>query len=186
MPVTITHVTAKRNADKTIRINWDVENEINILKYNIEHSINGTSFAAIASVMATHNPGGNSTYFHVDMSANAATHYYRIKAIEGSGPDLYSATVKVQPLQNNPGVLVYPNPVEGRKMSVQFTDMPAGTYQFELSNGLGQVVYKGSVRTSNTTEVKLVTLDNAIRAGNYQLHINADGIVYKTVKVVIL
>ncbi|HMJ45890.1 MAG TPA: T9SS type A sorting domain-containing protein, partial [Ferruginibacter sp.] len=186
VPVLITRIAARRINDKSIRVEWAVENEINISGYSLEHSLNGIDYSAIATIPAIHNPAGNGLYAYTDMRAGNATNYYRVKVIEPGARELYSATVKVLPLQSIPGIMVYPNPVAGKKMSVQFSNMPAGNYTLELSNGLGQVVYRGNARISNTAEACIISLDNNIQAGNYQLRINAGDALNKVMKVVIL
>ncbi len=58
LPVTFTTVSAVRNTDETIYVNWKVENELNILKYTVERSADGSRFTEIGTVP----PSGVTTY----------------------------------------------------------------------------------------------------------------------------
>ena len=69
---------------------------------------------------------------------------------------------------------VYPNPVKGNTINVQFIDQPVGLYEVKLINITGRVVYteKISVSSNNMLQpLKTTTLQK----GMYQLEIkNAD------------
>jgi hypothetical protein len=171
MPVTITSVSASRNADGTININWEVENEINISRYEIERSADGRVFSSIVNKIASANNGGTSQYGHIDGSPLGADNFYRIKAISQDGQIQYSSIVKVSPQRSNPAIVVYPNPVQDRTIQLRFDNKEKGKYALQLINASGAVLFNGSVTIQQTTLVKAIALPASIAAGQYKLRL---------------
>ncbi|WP_255155842.1 fibronectin type III domain-containing protein [Ferruginibacter sp. HRS2-29] len=172
LPVTITGISAVRNPDRSIKVKWSVENELNIDKYEVERSADGIRFSGIITTAATNSR----SYAKDDLSPLAQDNYYRIKATGNNGQVQYSAIVKVAPLKSNGLISVYPNPVEGKTINLRFTDMTEGSYQLQLTNKLGQVVYSGMASVTAASFVKNITLSKVVTAGTYQMKIvDADG-----------
>lgn len=167
LPVSITSVSANRNPDRSIAVNWTVENELNIERYTIERSADGAGFTGIITTAANNSRA----YTKNDISPLADDNFYRIKATSIGGQVQYSAVVKVAPLQPTKSISVYPNPVVNKTMQVQFSNQEKGSYRLQLSNKLGQVVYSGTVILSSNNVIKAVRLDNSVSAGIYQLRI---------------
>jgi hypothetical protein len=172
LPVTITSISASRNADRSIAVKWTVENELNIDRYEVERSADGRLFTGILTAASTNSRA----YAKDDLSPLSQDNFYRIKATSISGQVQYSAIVKVAPVKTNASISVYPNPVEGKIVNLRFSDMPAGNYQLQLANNLGQIVYSGTAAVNGFSFVKNITLSKTITAGNYQLRVvDADG-----------
>ena len=97
-----------------------------------------------------------------------------------------NSDIAQKPVVNpNPGINVYPNPVINKAMQLQFINQLPGIYGLQLSNKLGQLVYKGSIQIINDLVVRSIQLDPGIVAGTYQLTIiSTDGT--KTSKQVII
>jgi hypothetical protein len=171
VPVTITSITATRQRDASIAIDWHVENETSMERYEIERSGDGRDFGKISTTAPALNNGGGTSYRHIDKDPLSTDNYYRIKAISQGGQVQYSAIVKVAPLKAPAFISVYPNPVVGKKLNIRFSDQPAGVYSLQLTNKLGQVIYRGVIEVSGMNTVKSVILGNEVIAGNYQLSI---------------
>ena len=167
LPVTITSISAVRNPDRSIKVRWSVENELNIDKYEVERSADGIRFSGIITNAATNSR----TYAKDDLSPLSQDNYYRIKATSNNGQVQYSAIVKVAPLKTDGLISVYPNPVEGKIINLRFTDMTEGSYQLQLTNKLGQVVYSGTANVTAATFVKNITLSKVVTAGTYQMKV---------------
>jgi hypothetical protein len=167
LPVTITSISAVRNPDRSIKVRWSVENELNIDKYEVERSADGIRFSGIITNAATNSRN----YSKDDLSPLSQDNYYRIKATSNNGQVQYSAIVKVAPLKTDGLISVYPNPVEGKIINLRFTDMTEGSYQLQLTNKLGQVVYSGTANVTAATFVKNITLSKVVTAGTYQMKV---------------
>ncbi len=85
----------------------------------------------------------------------------------------------------NASISVYPNPVSGKIIHIQFVDQPHGTYQLLLTNKTGQVVYTGAFRVNNASFVEDIKLHSATAAGNYQLSISSENGVKQVLQVIV-
>lgn len=181
LPVNFVSVSARRQADRTIAINWSVANEINIIRYEVERSANGTNFTGIMTIDAN----GSTGYGKTDLSPLAADNFYRIRAIGLGNEVIYSSIVKVAPLTAHANMAVYPNPVLNKQMNVVFTGQAKGSYTLQLTNMRGQVVYNGTVKVNTDNFNRQVSLNPALAGGSYQLNIiSPDGSI-KTIQVLI-
>jgi hypothetical protein len=74
------------------RLAWEVSQEINISRYEIERSPDGNSFQGIGQVRAA-----NATaYSYSDASIDNRSYYYRLKSVDQDGRITYSAVVLIQ------------------------------------------------------------------------------------------
>lgn len=185
VPVTITSVSATRNRDNTVAVRWTTENETEMRIYEVERSENGVQFTGIITTNPTANNGGSARYLQHDLSPLKQDNFYRIKAISQNGLVQYSPIVKVNALESNGQIAVYPNPVENKTIHLRFTAVDPGAYLVRLLSNNGQEVFTSrlQVQTSNATH----TLYPAkhIAAGKYIL-IVTDAKQQKTVQHLII
>lgn len=163
VPVTFVAISASRNTDRSIKVTWRVENEINIAHYEIERSADGIQFNGILSADVTNS----NSYNRNDLSPLAFDNYYRIKAVGINGEITYSAIVKVLPENLVPSVSVVPNPVKGKQMQVRFTGVKEGKYTLILQNESGQRIYREVVNLGGSYEVRTIRLKKTVAAGAY-------------------
>jgi hypothetical protein len=173
LQVTFIGISATRSSDKSINVNWKTENEKDLEVYAIERSGNGSNFNTLGKQEVTHNSDGSGAYFYEDRNPLVSENYYRIKALNRSGKVEYSPIVKVAHLKLPASISVYPNPVVGKKLIVQFNNIHAGYYNMELTNKLGQAIYREIFNVTSNRYVKTIILANATPSGNYQLSIYA-------------
>ncbi|HCF63221.1 MAG TPA: hypothetical protein DEU93_02805 [Chitinophagaceae bacterium] len=185
VPVTITSVSATRNRDNTVAVRWTTENETDMRIYEVERSENGVQFTGIITTNPTANNGGSARYLQHDLSPLKQDNFYRIKAISQNGLVQYSPIVKVNALESNGQIAVYPNPVENKTIHLRFTAVDPGAYLVRLLSNNGQEVFTSrlQVQTSNATH----TLYPAkhIAAGKYIL-IVTDAKQQKTIQHLII
>lgn len=105
----------KRNSDAILT--WNVENESAITdRYEIERSLNGTTFAAVATVRARNNGSSTNSYEATDanidnLRATGPMVYYRIKQIDRDGKFVYTQVRSIRLDGRTTQISVYPNPV---------------------------------------------------------------------------
>lgn len=107
LPVTFEGFVARKNADETIKLLWNVGQEVNVKGYYIESSTNGTSFINAAYVDAT----GKKVYSYDYNTKFSQSMFFRIRNIDFDGKSKYSPVIRVNnanPL--NSDLLVYPIP----------------------------------------------------------------------------
>ena len=126
-----------------------------------------------------HLIGITSVDFAVDNNP-ASSAADRFKIVFGKKPPLPAL-----PVEPPVFISVYPNPVVGKKIMVQFSSQPLGNYSLKLTNKLGQSIYRGGVSVSSSNFLKIIKLAPNTATGNYQLSITAaDG--SKTVQQVVV
>lgn len=86
-----------------IKLQWNVENEINFLQYEVEHSFNGTDFTKAATIKALQQ----SSYNYLFAKNKNASNYFRLKLVDKDGKFTYSNIILVD---TKTAVNIYPNP----------------------------------------------------------------------------
>jgi hypothetical protein len=180
VPVSFVSVSASRSNDKTVSVRWNIENELNILSYDVEYSEDGRNFTGIATKPAT----GAGAYSLDHTGASAGNIYYRIKATENSGRIIYSSIVKVNGMNDDASIAVYPNPVEGKQIHLSFLKQQKGDYNVQLINAAGQNVFNTIISVNAENQRSAVQLKH-IAAGNYKLIISKEESVISSISVFI-
>jgi hypothetical protein len=111
LPVNFIGLVADRdNSANLVNLRWDVSEEINVKEYQVEKSLNGSSFSSVGSVLAK----GKSIYAYTNMNAGEGTLYYRVKSVDMDGHFKYSGILRLAGGASNSyggGMQVYPNPM---------------------------------------------------------------------------
>jgi hypothetical protein len=171
LPVNMGEVKAYRKAE-AVQVEWTTLTESSVDKFEVEKSIDGVSFAKAATVKAKGNSTTLSAYNWLDNAPAKGYNYYRIKTINSNGPAEYSKVVRVSMDKATGGAItVYPNPVKGNVVSLQFTNVEKGAYTVVLSNDLGQQVYRSVVNHVGGSAIQKLTLPASIQKGIYQMQV---------------
>jgi hypothetical protein len=173
VPVTITNLTAKRNNDKSISINWNVATEVDVAQYYVERSADGSNFSTIGTTMPAANNAGAAAYHINDLMPLGTDNFYRVKALSLNGRLQYSSIVKVSAKNSSPIVLVYPNPVVNKCIQMRFSNQQTGNYDIQLINQFGQQIYVKSEQIASTDVMKSIQLDRSFAMGVYLLTITS-------------
>ena len=167
LPFSFTSISAEKNTDKTNTVKWNTANEINLSNYSIERSIDGITFAAIASTPATANNGYSAAYSFVDVAPLAKINYYRIKAVLANGQFLYSAFVKILDNETNSQFAVQPNPVINKTVHLSFINME-GNCNMKLVSKQGATVFTRQITVSSNNEIKNIVV-GGVATGVYEV-----------------
>jgi hypothetical protein len=170
LAVTSTILQADRNTDVSINTNWKTAMENNIKSYTIERAKDDMIFNTIATKDIVANNGSTANYSFKDNNALEGINFYRVKINALNGEMTYSNVVKVEALKTKTFISLYPNPVSGRTLSLNFTGSASINYQAVVVNEVGQRIWTGSVYKDNSIGGKIsLTLPKGIAAGNYVL-----------------
>ena len=185
LPVTITGISAGRNSNGSITVNWKSENETAIEKYELERGADGRNFIRIKTVLPVANNGGRAEYTEIDTNPLSGNNFYRIKAISTNGLVQYSNIAKVADIRSEYRIAVFPNPVINKTINISFSNQSAGRYNIQLINPLGQIALNKTEMLDAAPQTKKIALGNQLPSGNYQLKIIApDGKTIVTAIVV--
>src|SRR5690606_22857078 len=166
LPVTFTGINANQ-VKEDIAVTWNVENEINILGYDVEKSTNGMIFNKIGHLSAK----SLKSYNWLDKNVEAGNHYFRVKVINVDGRTELTPIVKVQ-IQSEPAkIAVYPNPIINGVVNVHLINQPSGNYKIRLLNPVGQVIMNKIVTHGLGNSIHAIDWDYKLARGLYQIEV---------------
>jgi hypothetical protein len=116
----------------------------------------------------------SSVYNKTDVGPLQTDNYYRVKAIRKDGLFFFSNIMKVNGFTGQiaeGSINVYPNPVTGKQLKLNFYNQPAGKYQMQVLNQLGQVLKRKTVVLVGREKQEIINLGSVIKAGQYQINI---------------
>ncbi|RYE20723.1 MAG: T9SS type A sorting domain-containing protein [Sphingobacteriales bacterium] len=164
-----------------INLQWQVAEEVNVAKYDLEKSVDGTTFKPINSA-GSGGSAGPQQYAYLDGQASMLAHY-RVKLTGITGAVGYSNTVTVE-LQQPAGLTIFPNPVVGRTVKLLFTTKPEGKYNIVVFSPAGQRVASQVIHHRGGTATYELTVSN-VASGTYTVEINQKGGRKEKIKLVI-
>jgi hypothetical protein len=167
-----TTISATRNADKTVTVNWGIAAERNVTNYTIEQSNDGINFTSIGTQAATANNGSNPTYSKQDVTASKANNWYRVKANNSNGTTKYTAVAMVGAVNDvtiatEPSISIYPNPVEAGNVNLHLDNQAKGNYSVQITNAAGQQIKAENVPVENNSTLRTIKM-GTVSTGNYQ------------------
>lgn len=173
VPVNFSAVSASKK-ENAITINWNVASQVNVKRYSLEKSSDGSFFSEVASVDAKH---GQASYSAKDTKPFTDINYYKVKAIDHDGSYKYSKTILVNAKTKNE-LMAYPNPAHGSVTVSHPLASQKGVIRIVSAGGRKVMTYNV---TSNATQ-SLIDVSK-LTSGNY-LMIYDDGKTSLTTKLV--
>lgn len=150
-PVTLIDFTAKL-ANQAVLLQWRSASEQNTARFEIEKSINGTSFASIGTVQAAGNSSSTKNYSFNDQQSLSGNNYYRLKMIDADGTFTYSKVVVVR-VDGKTTLQVFPNPAKNI-IYVQATGNDKNTL-VRITDGAGKIVKEQKLVLNGTTSFSI-------------------------------
>jgi len=167
VPVTFTAVKAYQQSSD-IAVEWTVQNELNIVGYEVEKSLDGIHFTSMNNTAAT---GGNAGYNWLDKQAVTGKNFYRIKSKDNAGRVKFSRIVKVTIGKGKPSISIYPNPVTDDVVNLAFSNMPESVYNVKIYNAIGQTVLVKQISHAAGSSSEMLMLNKKLAKGTYQLEV---------------
>ena len=183
LPVSVTNLKAYQQGNN-IAINWSALNEINVDRYEVEHSTNGTNFISISKTIALNNGSQQNNYSAVDAHPSSSKNFYRIKSIDKDGSVNYTSVVSVVIGGGKIFIAVVPNPVQNKHVNLQLNNIPAGRYDLALYSITGQRVYTSAVLHAGGSAAQVIGLPAHVKTGTYVLVLHTETNHY-TQKIVV-
>jgi Secretion system C-terminal sorting domain len=170
LPVTLLHFNGN-HVNNSVQLNWQVENEINLARYQVERSTDGISFTVIGTVVSRASATSNAYNFDDKFLPASETIYYRLKMADVDGRYKYSNIIRLALnglVQNK--IVVSPNPVTSRftlqyqspvneQVQLQLLDMKGSIVKqqyFRVSKGVNQLYIETGHLPSGTYLLKLL------------------------------
>ncbi len=182
LPVNFTNVKAFEKGTG-VQVEWTNATESDISTYVIERSANGIDFIAIGQTAPRNNQFESASYMFLDAAPLAGTNFYRVKAIELTGKNVYTKALRVDIGRSPKGISLYPNPVRGSEITIGFSALK-GQYSLNVLNTAGQVVYRQQLNHAGGTVAQSIGLPASLKAGVYNVLISGDN--YKETKMFVI
>ena len=168
LSVTFLSMAAMINTDKTTAINWKVAIEVNLEHYQTEKGSSPFNFTQFGNNILPTGGGNAASYTQTDNNPMKGINYYRIKATSTNGQIYYSNIVKVDLVEKNNSLSIYPNPATGNFINLRFNEMP-GKYQYNIINNVGQVIISGNMQVAKAVVEKNIIFNTIITPGIYRM-----------------
>ena len=168
LPVELTRFEAATQATDAV-LTWTTASELNNDYFDVERSLDGTSFTAIARVAGQGSKVSATSYRSLDRGIGRQVSgpvYYRLKQVDLNGTIAYSSVRTVTFAAQAAELSLFPNPAR-QSTTLDLGSLPTGTYEVTLTNVLGQ-----TVRTFTQAGGSSQLLDvSELPSGNYQLRV---------------
>ena len=152
--------------------------------YEVERSTNGINFAVKSTVAAIGNSTSSVDYTWFDANPVMGNNFYRVRGFDRSGNAKYSQVVKVLFGKNEPGIVVYPNPIVGNSFTVDLNNIEKGIYSLRLINNLGQEVYSEAIQHDGGFVMRPISMKETLPVGTYQLVLRGENGINLTQQIV--
>lgn len=151
-----------------VQLSWNGANECSGAVFVLESSPDATTWTSLAQLPAIGPGGGTTTYDYTDPRPLSGLRYYRLLIRLPNGLSLPTAPLGLREA-GSPPLLVYPNPVAGTLLNLEYNAAATGNLDVRLYDALGR--YCGGQRLS-VAQVGVNQLGlplPALRAGWYVL-----------------
>jgi hypothetical protein len=166
LPVSWTSFSASLQNNKTVLLNWAVDQQIDNKGYSIEHSQDGEHWESLGYKENKDDSSLSSAYTYTDISPEAGKNYYRIEQLDIDGKSSYSET-RIITLEAQNHIAIWPNPAKDI-VNIQ-KESNSGVYNLnaQIFDQSGQKV-SASLLHSGMNTVNIGSLP----AGYYIVHID--------------
>lgn len=169
-------------ADQKVNLTWRTTSEINVSRFEVETSANGTDFNSVGTV-AARNTGATNNYTFLHATRLSGTAFYRLKMIDKDGTYTYSRVAKLNAV-NKADFTIAPNPVKGNAVNLQFESLLKGTYSVTVFNNVGQQVFTKALSHDGGSATYQLQLPASVKAGIYNLQLRSgENVINKKVVV---
>lgn len=160
-------------------LQWEVAGDKEVDQYQLERSINGTSFATISTIKSKSSNTTVTYQYQDQQTGNSNRLFYRVVAIDKAGKKTVSNQVLIKTGNSKQGIGVAPNPVVGKAMNLQLNQLPQGRYQILLLSAEGMSVPLGIVEHRGGNSVLNIPLAPSLSAGMYQLKVYSQSVSFE-------
>jgi len=147
----------------SLQLQWLIADNETAQKFEIQRSINGSSFTTVATVTATQKSGDETYNFSEPVSATKVL--YRLKMYDNNSKAEYSKTLAFSNTAQK-SLQVLTNPVK-EKLVISFSNEIVETAQLNIYDNLGRAVQKQSLNVSQGINTTTVGLNGNYKPGLY-------------------
>jgi hypothetical protein len=123
--------------DKGIRIKWTTAEEDNIARYEVERSLDGSSWRVIGQVESSERPSIVNYFSYIDKEPSGSVVYYRVKQLDKNGHFTYTSVKNIR-LQSS-SLIDLKISTTSRNIVIEFSQQLKETVVLRLISLSGQV-----------------------------------------------
>ncbi len=153
--------------DNAVKVRWGVQNDLDVIKYEVQKSENGLMFYTIGSVQSNRTSGAN-LYFYIDYNPTIGSNYYRIKIFNTNSTISLSNVTRLYYGKVGNTLFIYPNPA-GSELTVRFAAVSKGNYQMSVFGNNGQKITTMPVQHDGNDRTIKINLPVTLSRGVYRL-----------------
>jgi hypothetical protein len=153
-----------------VQLTWQTAGETNGSYFSLERASDSASFRQLTRLPAAGGPSDGHQYQYTDASPLSGKNFYRLKMVAPDGTIAYSGIATVIFGDNN-GLVLFPNPSDGRSVTLR-VHLPAGVvYTVSVYNGLGMLVQQ----TRSSAPILPLSFSPVLLPGLYVVRVTAAG-----------
>ena len=171
IPVTMTQLSAKAQADKTILVNWATATEFNSKGFQIERKEESEKTFVSVGFVASKNANGSAYQFLDQNVETGKLYYYRLRQVDFDGKETLSNIVSAK-LDGKGAGIKYNNPVNN-VLNLNLTNISDNESNISIYSVDGRLVHSVGVR-SNDAQTIPINVSNWAK-GLYIIKLNTNG-----------
>jgi len=175
LPVQLLSFVATKQKNEVL-LTWEVTQEINVDKYDVQFSMDAAAFQTFTSVMAKGSTG-KIEYNTIHCCPAIGNNYYRLKMIDKDGKFTYSEIRKVV-FDDSNSFKIYPNPISNKaNLTVSFEKPLTSNAEVYVYTVAGSKVLATTFIQGQTTYDLQFT---GLAAGTYFIIVNTKDKLYQS------
>ncbi len=143
-----------------VNIQWTVQHEQNLHRYEIQRSNDGVHFITIATQYKGSSVNGSQEYFSTDYTPQKGINYYRIKSVDVDEKFIFSEIKKVE-FETISSAIVFPNPAQ-KEITINFPSCNQFVSSASIKNVAGQSVIKNIQLNKVNTSINIDNLSKGM------------------------
>ncbi len=135
--------------NNSVLLSWQSKSEIKAKHFEIERSINGSSFDKIANIEAK---GLAADYSYTDIHLpKVNTIYYRLRMVDKDDKFSFSEIRNIHLKQQTANVQLYPNPVSNGNLNIDLMEDVGSKINYTITTVDGKLVQQGFITNQQAT-----------------------------------
>jgi Secretion system C-terminal sorting domain/SdrD B-like domain len=173
LPLNLLTFTGKKETGGN-ELKWLTVDEIDTDRFEVENSLNGINFSAIANIATNgNNSSTTNNYSYLHKNPAEGINYYRLKMIDIDGKYKYSPVIKINNvLEKRINIVTYPNPVSNEIHITIPAEWQNKKVMYEIYTATGRIVKRIETVSSSQTETMNVS---SLSSGFYIVRVNFEG-----------
>ncbi len=155
-----------------IQLNWETFSEQNTSHFEIERSLDGTSFTPIGNINAAGNSSSTRSYTYTDIQAPAKTIFYRLKMVDLDRTYKYSPVIAIKNSSALVTLELFPNPATD-VIRVQIPSDRKEKTSIRITDASGKQVHTESLQLNEGTNAISIPISH-LPTGTYYLIVETE------------